>query len=566
MRRSFLILCALLGAFSLQAQNVVGTVKDTQGNPLEGVMVSDGYEVVYTSKDGTYALQAEKQDPQRSHFYVFISQPSGYECLQDGVFAQFWQPVEVRDNAVQERHDFTLKKVDNDSYVALVLGDFHLCNRNSLGDIKQFKHCMQEINALYENYAKEGRRAYLLTLGDMTWDIYWDATSKLKYCNFDLNAYRKFINEQAAAGFQFWHTMGNHDYDYTKVGDWEAAVAYKSIIGPTYYSFNLGKCHYVVIDNIISTNGGTQKTRGNRKGIVRDQLEWLKRDLERVDKDTPLFLTMHAQVLSERAPQVLSSEISQKNDTMENWKEFMEILKPFSRVELLSGDTHLVQNIRCREYPNIYEHNAGAICETWWWGARLNEGKVNIARDGVPSCYTIYDVNGTQIRSQLKGVDLPLEKQFTAYDRNSICLTAERYCPKAKPEHKKKFEQLTQKAGYNYPTSKKKKDEGFSEYNNVYINVWNWNDRWKVEVEENGRTTEAERVFAYDPMHIISYSAKCFNMGKNTTGSFVTRPVCHMFRYKAMKPNSTLTIRVTDEYGQVYTEQMQRPKPFEIAW
>lgn len=566
MKKIVFFLLAVSIVFSLSAQNIVGSVKDTEGNPVAGVAVSDGFQVVYTQADGSYAMQMEKQDPEKSHFYVFISQPSGYECLQDGVFTKFWQKVDYRDNSVREVHDFTLKKVNNDSYVALVLGDFHLCNRNSLGDLKQFKHCMEEINALYENYAKQGRRAYLITLGDMTWDIYWDDTSKLKYCNFDLEAYRKFINEQAAPGLQFYHTMGNHDYDYKKVGDWEASTTYKSIMGPVYYSFNLGKCHYIVIDNIISENQGTAKTRGNHKGIEQAQIEWLRQDLERVDKSTPIFLTMHAQVLSERAPEILSADIYQKNDTMENYAQFLEVLKPFERVELLSGDTHLINNIRCKEYPNIYEHNAGAICETWWWGARLNDGKVNIARDGAPSCYTIYDVNGTQITSQLKGVDLPLEKQFTTYDRNSICITTERYCPNAKEAHAKKFDKLVEKAKYNFPTSKKKNQPGFDEYNNVYINVWNWNAGWKVEITENGVTQEAQRVYAYDPMHIITYSAKCYNMGKNTTGSFVTRPTFHMFRYKASKPNSTLEIKVTDEYGRVYTETMHRPKPFDIAW
>lgn len=51
-----------------------GLVSDKEGNPLEGVVVSDGYSVVASDKKGVYQIV---RDPNAKH--VFISVPSGYE-------------------------------------------------------------------------------------------------------------------------------------------------------------------------------------------------------------------------------------------------------------------------------------------------------------------------------------------------------------------------------------------------------------------------------------------------------------------------------------------------------
>jgi hypothetical protein len=94
----------------------------------------------------------------------------------------------------------------------------------------------------------------------------------------------------------------------------------------------------------------------------------------------------------------------------------------------------------------------------------------------------------------------------------------------------------------------------------VLINVWKWDPTWKVEVTENGKALTATRVEMRDPLHLISYSAKRLNKSKDAT--FLTDNNYHMFKVTASSATSTLDIKVTDRFGNVYTESMKRPKAF----
>ena len=98
--------------------------------------------------------------------------------------------------------------------------------------------------------------------------------------------------------------------------------------------------------------------------------------------------------------------------------------------------------------------------------------------------------------------------------------------------------------------------------NDVLINVWGYDPSWTVEVTEGGTSLAVERVSVKDPLHIISYEAKRLNAGAVPTSSFITGNTAHMFRVRASSATSTLEIKVTDRFGNIYTETMTRPKAF----
>ena len=98
------------------------------------------------------------------------------------------------------------------------------------------------------------------------------------------------------------------------------------------------------------------------------------------------------------------------------------------------------------------------------------------------------------------------------------------------------------------------------EENEVYINVWCWDPEWKIEVKENYFRLDVEQVTVQDPLYLITTIAKRYNENDSTEGE----KSYTIFKVKATSPDSTLEIKVTDRFGNVYKESMKRPKAFEI--
>ena len=100
--------------------------------------------------------------------------------------------------------------------------------------------------------------------------------------------------------------------------------------------------------------------------------------------------------------------------------------------------------------------------------------------------------------------------------------------------------------------------------NVVYINVWGWDPEWKVSVKENGVELNPTRVYMKDPLHTYAYDAtRVYKNSNNTYTEVLTSSNnYHLFAANASSATSTLTIEVTDRFGNKYTETMSRPKEF----
>ena len=215
-------------------------------------------------------------------------------------------------------------------------------------------------------------------------------------------------------------------------------------------------------------------------------------------------------------------------------------------MHVYTAHTHTIYNVDKTAENRIFEHNAGSICGTWWWSAHETPG-VHIGQDGSPGGYTILKVNGSDFQWQFKPTGSDVSEQLRTYDRNRIHITADKYIPSATNEiYKADF-----KPGI-WGTA--------DSTNEVYINVWNWDPAWKLEVTENGSALTPTRVTVPDPLHLVAYTAKRIN--KNAEATFPTTDNSHTFMVKASSASSTLEIKVTDRFGNVYTESMARPKDF----
>lgn len=507
--------------------NIYGQVRCGQKG-IEGVAVSDGYVVTLTDANGVYQIKSEKKNP-----YVFISIPSGYEVSSDGILPQFYQTVSS-DAGKVDRRDFELYEAgDQTDHTMLFFGDIHLAGGKQ-NDRTQFTSFTREVNSFIA--ANSGKKIYAMTLGDMTWDYYWYSKN---YC-FD----QYLADANVIKGLQVFHTIGNHDHDMNAIGDWDTALKYKESLCPNYYSFNIGKIHYVVLDDIECTNATASQTNGDyrtyNQTVVPDDLNWLKADLAKVSKSTPVVVTLHAPVFGKSG-----------SDALSNTSALTACFSGFSDVTFVSGHTHKLYTVLDSGTGKVKEYNNGAVCAAWWWTGYYTPG-LNIAQDGAPSGYRIMDVKGSEMTSYFKTIGKADTYQFRSYDRNSIEMTAGNYLTnQAKADEFLK--DVKDAGGYDAPDKS----------NKVLVNVWDYNENWKVEIFENGNPLKVTRLSAYDPLYLIAYNAKRYSAGSSGF-SFKGSVSRNIFQAVAQDASSTLEIKVTDDEGRVYTENMKRPKSFTI--
>ena len=520
--------------FKPDAGTTVYGIVSSAGVGVENVVVSDGAEVTVTNEKGIYQLKSAKK-----WGYVFISVPSGYEVPSVGVLPQFHRALKNSADVV-ERADFKLEKVDGqDSYKIFMLGDMHLANRT--GDLGQFAQFTSDLTDYMTRH--KGEKMYALTLGDMTWDLYWYSNS------YYFPQYLNTVNSQIK-NLQIFHTMGNHDNDFQTRSDYDAAVKYVDQICPTYYSFNIGKVHYVVMDDIDCSSYDGSTSRNYVKSLSAEQLDWLAKDLSYVAKTTPVVVAMHAQVFY---PTTSGFKID--HDPVNTLRLF-DILDGYT-VRFVTGHTHKLFNVTpdapVVDGHNFREYNSGSVCASWWWSGNLTPG-IHIGTDGTPGGYGIWDVTGTDFQCLYKSTGWPEEYQFRSYDLNNV-----HFSMADVPLMPSDISASVKNAYMQYVNAYPQNND-----NEVLINIWNWNSDWTLSVvDENRKTLPYTEVWAYDPLHIAALSVKRFNnAGLKSTPSFITDKFTHFFKVKADDADTDLVITVKDEFGNEWTENMQRPKAF----
>ncbi len=479
---------------------------------LAGVYVSDGVQIVRTDAQGVYSMTSE-----RYNGTLFVSVPSGYEAPADGCVPQFYALFEDG----RDRYDFPLTKADNDSYVLLVTADIQVDNdyRKMVATQTSLQSCEKSfVPAFRETLASlAGRKVYSVSLGDMVYDKFW-YTRK-----FGIPEYKELISQ---FGIPFYHIMGNHDNDPYSADDYRAERVYKEELGPTYYSLNIGKVHYVALDNIRYINtGASEGVVGETNytvGLTDRQMAWLQADLATVeDKSAPVIVWMHAPLTNCRVLEPTA------NTGFAGYAAFASCFDGFSDVLVLSGHWHNNHHAVYPGKPHIVEHNMGSVCGALWYNVRGYNGdgqRFGAATDGTPQGFGIYEIDGTGIRWKYRGCDVGPDVQFTAWDMNQL------------------------DAGW--------KDRSVE--NEILVNVWNWDASWKVEVLENGKPLEVTREMRKDPDYLRFVEEVYLPSGDSPSkGAAKAQATPHMFSAVTAEASTPVLIKVTDRFGGVYTEQLR---------
>lgn len=482
------------------------------GRGLAGVPVSDGYEIVYTGADGRYSLETDK-----TLGLLFVGTPSGYEpATCHGNRPDFWRLLTTPADE-PETVDFVLRPVDDSRFAFVAMADNQISNRH--GEVNCFvSTTVPDVNATVDSLRTAGMKPFVILLGDQAHDCYWKAN------RYGLpQAYSDIERIDA----RVYSVMGNHDHDPTAMNDIDAGAEWRRFVGPEYYSFDKGGVHFVVLDDEeIVDNGPTLSKDGEcvyKNKVRQPQMEWLRKDLERVEPSTPVLLAIHAPLLPSPGMEAAWRLV--------NGVELAALLGKFDHVEIISGHTHISY---AAEKGNLYETNYGAVCGSWWLNARVDLGNDNnICREGTPSGYAVWSYADGAFSSYFKGTGYDRSDVMRIYDLDAIEIDNERVAAEFAPGRKKNHE--------------------------VLVNVWGYGPGWTVEMFENGRPLEVERVRSKDPLFLQSCPVPYVALGNELIGT--VRPVFswHFFKARASRRNTDITVRVTDRYGRTYTRTQHLP-------
>ena len=180
------------------------------------------------------------------------------------------------------------------------------------------------------------------------------------------DAYMKMHREISG---DLYPVIGNHDLVAAVPEDGAPAAKdprtiYRLKMGldRTYYSFKAVGYHFVILDSVQIT-GDEYKYQGM---IWPEELEWLKQDLSRVQRGTPIVLVTHIPLLSAfYAATEGATFAAKKNRVVVNNREVLRILEDHNVILVLQGHLHAKELLMWRDTTFIV---GGAICGKWWRG------------------------------------------------------------------------------------------------------------------------------------------------------------------------------------------------------
>ncbi|MDK1021837.1 MAG: calcineurin-like phosphoesterase family protein [Candidatus Hydrogenedentes bacterium] len=503
---SFLVCAVLAAAFSFGGAVAESSVRgvvydDANGNRvfddgdsgLPGVGVSNGRDVVETDAEGGYEL------PVSDDTIVFVIKPRGWRPERDANqisrFYYIHKPEGSPDREFRFRGvkrtgplprsvNFAMYRQDEaDTFDMICFGDTQPRN-------------LQEVDYIARDVLREligVDAAFGITLGDVVFN--------------DLSMFEPLEDEVAKIGVPWYNIHGNHDTNMDSGGDKYSDETWERLYGPTYYSFDYGPVHFVVLDDIAWD--GDEKYHGE---LGEDQTTFLANDLARVPDERLVVLMMHIPLLSVNDRQIVYDLLAKHEHNLS-----------------LAAHTHrqthhFIGADRGWKGADKHHHLVHAtVCGSWWAGAKDDSGIPHATMsDGVPNGYSIitFDKDEYSVRFKAASEDPDYQMNIYAPPTVSAANAAE-----------------TQ----------------------VAVNVFAGSERSTVEMRlgDNGDWRPMELTPMLDPGYVRIKAAEDAN--SNRDGRKLPKPSTstHMWTLN-LPPNpapgtTVIHVRTTDMFGQTYT-------------
>ena len=177
--------------------------------------------------------------------------------------------------------------------------------------------------------------------------------------------------------------MGEHDY-YLDLGEY-----WSKLFGAHYYSFDHKGVHFVVLNSILTYDewtherwptaeqrmlemAGLDNPNGSPFMVGEKQREWLRKDLEKVDKETPVVVFSHSPI---------QKIYKGWNFWTDDAEEVQALLKPFDNVTVVYGHVHQIQY---NQIGNISFHAVMATAWPWPYPQSYAQAEQHLPKLTVP--------------------------------------------------------------------------------------------------------------------------------------------------------------------------------------
>ncbi|MCC6510695.1 MAG: calcineurin-like phosphoesterase C-terminal domain-containing protein, partial [Pirellulaceae bacterium] len=175
--------------------------------------------------------------------------------------------------------------------------------------------------------------------------------------------------------------------------------------GPSYYSYDYGTVHFVVLDD-VTWHGATSTTRSRfTGGLGPEQMKFVKQDLSMIPKDQLVVLMMHIPLLDVEDRHVLYRLIEDR---------------PFALS--ISAHTHFLKHHFIGKEdgfngPAPHHHFVNVtVCGSWWRGATDELGIPHATMsDGGPNGYSIISFDGAKYDIQFRAARRPADHQMNIH-------------------------------------------------------------------------------------------------------------------------------------------------------
>jgi 3',5'-cyclic AMP phosphodiesterase CpdA len=178
---------------------------------------------------------------------------------------------------------------------------------------------------------------------------------------------------------KLYQVVGEHDY-YVDLGEY-----WRKQLGPDHYSFDHKGVHFVVLNSILTTDEWTHQNwetpmhrmkamarldnpNGSPFMVGKKQREWLKNDLDKISKDTPVIVFSHSP---------LQKIYKGWNFWTDDAEQVQALLKPFNNVTVLYGHVHQIQY---NQIDNISFHAVMATAWPWPYPSTYQQAESHLSK------------------------------------------------------------------------------------------------------------------------------------------------------------------------------------------